>query len=270
MSLKRRSCIHKVKPKTPIASPSARYRRTTSTLAKASANEDFLAVWQAEEIESMETYLQQLTSIGSSPLCSSKVILPEGITATDSNTILQWLELLELKNGFFAFESALHVFPVGDVDFMSAGYDFWRWNSPELWRDHFSNLPASLLFFAEDVFGCQWGLTENEIIKFDPETGTMEKAANTMEEWAQIILSDYRVETGWPLAHEWHQRNGPLAPNHRLVPITLFCLGGQFILDNFYSIDAVEGMNFRADIARQLKDLPYGTQVRIVISDATD
>jgi hypothetical protein len=42
-----------------------------------------------------------------------------------------------------------------------------------------------------------------------------------------------------------------------------FVLGGEFVLDNMYMADAVEGMRFRADIARQIKDLPDGAEIKL-------
>src|SRR6266700_1804158 len=42
--------------------------------------------------------------------------------------------------------------------------------------------------------------------------------ASSLEEWAGLILLDYRFLTGHPLAHEWQVRNDRLPVNVRLVP----------------------------------------------------
>jgi hypothetical protein len=100
--------------------------------------------------------------------------------------------------------------------------------------------------------------------RFNPETGNIEVVATSLEGWAERILADYTVETGWPLAHEWQRRYGPLPVQERLIPKIPFVLGGAYDTDNLYAIDAVKGMRFRADIARQIRDLPDGTQVKLL------
>jgi hypothetical protein len=97
---------------------------------------------------------------------------------------------------------------------------------------------------------------------FAPETGSLEYLADDIESCAQMLLSDYEVLTGYPLAHQWQKQNGQLPAGKRLLPKVPFVLGGEFVLDNLYLADAVEGMRFRADIASQIKDLPDGGQIR--------
>lgn len=53
----------------------------------------------------------------------------------------------------------------------------------------------------------------------------------------------------------------------RLLPKQLFVLGGSFDVDNLYALDAVKGMQLRAEIARQIRDLPDGTSVTLRLTD---
>ena len=77
-----------------------------------------------------------------------------------------------------------------------------------------------------------------------------------------MVLNDYEVLTGYPLAHQWQKRNGPIAAGMRLLPKIPFVMGGEFSLDNLYVVNAIEGMRLRADIADKIKSLPNGTQVK--------
>ncbi|MBH3414533.1 SMI1/KNR4 family protein [Pseudomonas putida] len=120
-------------------------------------------------------------------------------------------------------------------------------------------------FFAEDVFGGQFCIKDSKVYTFDPETGSLEYLADDIESWVQMLLSDYEVLTGYPLAHQWQKQNGQLPAGKRLLPKVPFVLGGEFVLDNLYLADAVEGMKFRADIAIQIKELPDGAQIRLNI-----
>jgi len=169
------------------------------------------------------------------------------------------LKMLTQCNGFYALESALHVFPshssqqeIGLVD----------WNKNSLWRDDYKGLADGCLFFAEDIFGGQFCIKDNEIYTFDPETGALDYLADDIEGWAQAIISDYEVLTGYSLAYQWQEQNGQLPAKKRLLPKMPFVAGGEFVLDNLYLADVVEGMRFRADIANQIKDLPDGAMIK--------
>ena len=132
------------------------------------------------------------------------------------------------------------------------------WNSDNLWRKDDGDLAQNCLFFAEDIFGGQFCIFNDKIYSFDPETGAKELVANQIEEWAKIILEDYNVLTGFPLAHKWQQEYGTLPINKRLLPKIPFVGGGTFTVDN-----SVKGMKVRADIAQQIYALPDGTKITV-------
>src|SRR5450631_3114757 len=70
---------------------------------------------------------------------------------------LELFNMLECKNGFYAFESALHVFPMTSA----TGLSLEEWNADTLWRNGYKDLAEGLLFFAEDVFQNQFCLAAN-------------------------------------------------------------------------------------------------------------
>ncbi|WP_163505153.1 SMI1/KNR4 family protein [Fodinicola acaciae] len=132
-------------------------------------------------------------------------------------------ELLALANGFYAFESALHVFPSG---LGGDHINIETWNGPDLWRGLFQGMADHILFFAEDIFGEQFGIKNNKICSFNPETGETEEIASSLEEWAESILADYNMMTGYSLGSEWQRVNGSLPFNQRLLPKIPFILNG--------------------------------------------
>jgi hypothetical protein len=97
------------------------------------------------------------------------------------------------------------------------------------------------------------------------ETGQNEFFADSVEKWAQRILADYRAETGWPLAQEWQQKNGPLPQGQRLMPKIPFVMGGEYNIENLWAGDAVQGMRFKGDMALQIRDVPDGGAVKLNI-----
>lgn len=169
--------------------------------------------------------------------------------------------VLKVKNGFYAFEAALHVYP-WKSSLSSVGLE--DWNSPSGWRTDYGDLALGCLFFAEDVFGGQFCLKNGKVWQFDPETGDMNAMGASIEDWAGAVLQDFELFTGQPLARDWQKANGPLPAGMRLVPVTPFVMGGRFELANLSLMDAERSMRARGSIATQIRDLPDGSQVRLI------
>jgi hypothetical protein len=194
-----------------------------------------------------------------------------GLPESSQNTLVslgalghELLELLSLKNGFYAFESALHVLPLaarqGRVDILN-------WNSRKAWREEYDDMADGILFFAEDVFGNQFGINKGEVVFFDAETADVEHFSGNISQWAERIVAEYSLYTGFPLAHEWQLKNGPLPENYRLVPRVPFVCGGEYDVSNLFMIDSIKGMRTRGSIATQIRDLPDGTNIKFVITE---
>ena len=207
----------------------------------------------------------KLTMIGSVALSadSSFESAAESIPAGRSNA-QQLIQMLREKNGFYAFESALHVFPLA-LENQFHNQDLWRWNSPNTWKYAYGDKLQNAFCFAEDIFAYQFCLVDTEVGRFDPETGNIERYCHSVEDWARRILEDFRVSTGYPLAHEWQAINGPLKPGNRLVPIYPFMSKeGSYSLANLYELNSTESLLVRASLARQLFNVADGETVRIV------
>ena len=205
---------------------------------------------------------RRLIESASEPLCLSPPSLSTASVDLFGPTINDLIETLGQKNGFYAFCAALHVFPSGCLN---APMDLERWNAKTLWVCEYGALTRGYLFFAEDVFGVQFGIRDGAIYKFDPEPGELAPFANSFEEWASRIVDDSEFETGYPLLLEWEKLNGLLPRSKRLLPKQPFILGGEYAATNLYAAGAVAGMKVRAEMWRQLKDHPDGTTVQLKI-----
>ena len=71
------------------------------------------------------------------------------------------------------------------------------WNSPLTWKHAYQGLADGFWSFAEDVFGYQFAIREDEIVLFDPEAGSTELIASMMEEWVDLILRDNSQDTAY-------------------------------------------------------------------------
>ena len=206
--------------------------------------------------------LARLLGVAGPSIGGTATELPAAIGELAGPLATELSSLLEKKNGFYAFEAALHVFP--DKSLRSE-HGLETWNSSQLWISSYGGLGDGCLFFAEDVFGGQFCITAGGIATFDPETGERQPMASSFAEWATAILADYEVLTGYPLAHEWQKLNGAIPSGKRLIPKQPFVLGGEYSLANLYLQDSVMGMRSRGDLARQIHDQPDGSQVRFKI-----
>lgn len=208
----------------------------------------------------MGPHLRKLLSITGEPLADAIGSAEARLHLPESGSDLA--SVLALKNGFFAFESALCVFP---TKASQLAYDLPAWNEPTLWKKNYQLFPQNCFCFGEDIFGEQFCFMDGVIFKFAPETGDFERICTTIEDWAGLILDDFDYMTGHTLAHDWQVAHGPLAPKHRLVPLTPFVCGGDFSIDNLAAMEAAKGMRARADLARQIQDLPDGTRIQFKV-----
>jgi len=199
--------------------------------------------------------LEKLLSIGGDAL--SMVEPVPALMGDDSRTLGG---LLRRKNGFYAFESALHVFASGDIT--ASGRSLEEWNDSRLWKHFYGDLMSEGLFFAEDVFGGQFVLAGDVVHTFNPETAELVSFAESVEAWAAKVLDRYDHATGYSIAHAWQMENGALPAGHRLIPRVPFVVGGEYEADNIVPVEASVAMRYWAGFAKVISELPDGANLR--------
>lgn len=175
----------------------------------------------------------------------------------------QLLSILEFKNGFFVFESALHVFPVGKFEQMLT---LESWNDKQLWRNEYHALiPSDMVFFAQDIFGNQFGIDSSGVSIFYSEFAEIEPLSKDLHEWMELLLNDWKALSGYELCHRWQEINGPLREGERLIPKIPFVLGGKYSLENLYTGSILEAQRFRGSLALQIANIPDGSKIELKI-----
>lgn len=212
----------------------------------------------------MKTGVDRLLAIAGPRLAPGPALLTVPPSCRAKGLVAELLDLLNARNGFYCFEGALHVFPT-----LSHGghTGLEAWNGTELWRYEYGGLVEGMLFFAEDVFGNQFTLSDDAVCTFDAETAEVEQIAGSVADWIGQVLDDFELLTGFPLAHQWQTQCGALQVEHRLVPKVPFVLGGEYAVENLYACKAAAGMRARGNLARQLLDLPDGAAVQYSIEE---
>ncbi|EHF8059390.1 SMI1/KNR4 family protein [Salmonella enterica subsp. enterica serovar Oranienburg] len=171
--------------------------------------------------------------------------------------------LLSYKNGFYGFESALHVLPFETTEDNIGLLD---WNKKDLWIGSYKSFSLDGVFFAEDIFGGQFYLSYDGVYTFDPETGGSEKLSSNINGWCEVILNNYDFLTGYTLAHSWQKKYGKIPNGYRLIPKIPFIFGGEFDLDNLYIEKSYIAMRNRANIAIQIRNIQDGDSIKLKFS----
>lgn len=174
----------------------------------------------------------------------------------------QLQKLLKQRNGFFCFNAGIQVFRAGDS---GHGYDLGLWNHPETWKDTYGGYADGPLWFAQDLFGHQFGILPDTVCVLDPETAQTRALATSLEGWADWLLSDSDVNGRYRLATDWQDAFGPLEITERLLHLQPLVLGGENDTDNIVVRDAIVAMRARGPIAQQIATLPDGAQIEFRI-----
>jgi hypothetical protein len=203
----------------------------------------------------------KLIELGSVPFaCSSKSAGDGLVYPGDIGAAIR--DVLARKDGFFCFESALRIFPSMTVDW---SWGISEWNARDLWKADYRGLADNIFCFAEDVFGRQFVVHNDKVSVFEPETGAIDVIASSLEEWAAIMLLDFKQMTAHALAHSWQSIHGPLHPRHRLMPKRPFVLGGDYAIENLAALDSVRIMKSLGNLASQIHDLPDGANIQFKV-----
>lgn len=137
------------------------------------------------------------------------------------------------------------------------------WNRPRPWCAEYDFDLNRFTYFAEDLFGGQCAIASDGVYRFDPETAVCECMCESIAEWCGTVLDDSGALTAHPLATQWMQVNGPIAPGHRLVPIVPFVCQGEHAIQNLACMRDAAGMAAR--VALRVK--PWRTfQARVAVN----
>lgn len=88
---------------------------------------------------------------------------------------------------------------------------------------------------------------------------------NSFSDFILKLNDDSDYYTGLPYYLKWIEQNSKLELNDRLCPKVPFVLGGEFEIDNFYSLDMEKNIEFNASIATQIINLPDGSPIKYKI-----
>jgi hypothetical protein len=165
------------------------------------------------------------------------------------------------RGGIHLFSKALRIF--GLTNHKDAR-NILRWNNPDIWKSGYALFFKDVWAFAEDVFGFQYLFYKEGVGQLDIETGKINLLCKTFKDWIALVMENRNYYSGFSVAQEWGKVHAdePLTGAYHLSPVTLFVCNGGYEIDNFFRIEAEQNLCVKAQIARQLKDVPDGTQIK--------
>ena len=170
--------------------------------------------------------------------------------------------LLQVHNGVSVFAGGLRVFGATT----SLLHSIAEWNQELLWRFEYKGLCHGLTFFAEDVFGNQFGFTgAGEIFRFHAETGDREAGGRNFCDWLDRTLAEPEEELSLWLLNDWNRSGIPVQLSQHLCPKVPFLAHGPYECSNLYTCDRVESMRFKGGVADQIRNFPTGTTIEIKV-----
>src|SRR4029077_18349747 len=114
----------------------------------------------------MNPAIADLLAPASFRLSTAEAVLPPFVESAAGPLAGELQALLRVRNGFYAFSNALHVFPAVSSD-LSWGLE--DWNMPGLWKHEYESFVDPALCFAQDPFANQFS------IKGAPSAASMRK-----------------------------------------------------------------------------------------------
>ena len=178
----------------------------------------------------------------------------------------EYLKWLVAVNGATAFHGALRFFPAMATHGMR---DVCSWNSAETWKSYYGvHSPDSLLLFAEDAFGVQFGFESTGSVSiFWSETGEIEPLEIGLREFLERVLEDPDGTISLDFYLSARDALGAANAAHHYALQVETALGGELAVDNLLLMDSVMHMRSLGKIAQQLRDIPEGTAIRSVTKE---
>ena len=136
----------------------------------------------------------------------------------------------------------------------------------------FPDLPSGAPF-AADLFGDVWMVLNDGTVVF-VHTETFELGSGepsfqfeTLDAWTAAVMDDPDGLLGAGIAGAWASANGAIPEGCRLCGKTPFVLGGSYDVGDLHCADFKAILRFRAELARQIRDLPDGSTILFDVSD---
>jgi hypothetical protein len=172
---------------------------------------------------------------------------------------------LRTRNGVVAWQGGLHVRG-------ACREPAWHslrsaWEGPLALHVLYDEVAPGDVPFAEDALGDQFLLRDGAVLHLWAETGEIETVAADLEAWLAAVLADPQHTLSLEPLLAYLKAGRTLAPGQLLSAYPPFCVTQSAKGVDLKARDWLERRMFLAEIARQIRGLPEGAEVRFKVSD---
>jgi hypothetical protein len=164
-------------------------------------------------------------------------------------------ELLGSENGFVLHGGALHVRGACLAPDWHSLRTAWR--GEEALHKLYGSMQPDDVPFAQDIFGDQFILRDEVVMRLFAESGEVEKMAEDLDEFLAAVNIDLEAYL--------NVQPGQLEPGQLLLAYPPFCFEEAGAKIEFSPLPASEVIQFHAKVAAQLKDVPEGAKIEFKI-----
>jgi hypothetical protein len=168
------------------------------------------------------------------------------------------VRILSDTNGFILHDGALHVRGASITP---------EWHSlrvalrePSAFHTIYENVHATDIPFAQDQVGDQFLLRDGRVLRLSSETGDIEPLADSLDEFFSRVAADIEGFLNAGLGHT-------MQPGQLLLAFPPFVFQESGAGASLKAVRAGEVILFHADLARQIRDIPDGGQIKIKVVD---
>jgi len=168
------------------------------------------------------------------------------------------VRILSDTNGFILHEGALHVRGASLTP---------EWHSlrvamrgPSAFHTLYESVQAADIPFSQDQVGDQFLLRDGRVLRLSSETGEVEMLANSLVDFLSRVSQDIEGFLNVGLRHT-------MQPGQLLLAYPPFVFQESGAAASLKPVNAGEVILFHANLARQIRDVPDGGQVKLKITD---
>jgi len=175
----------------------------------------------------------------------------------------EYRALLELTNGYVAFHGGLHV---RGACFEPAWHSLRAaWLGERAIHRYFPDVLVDDIPFAEDALGDQFLLRDKTVYKLSGETGEIASLDMSLLEFDTNVRADPDEFLELAPLERFRSEGGALEPGQLLSVMPPFVFSESADGVSFRAIPAAQRLSFLSKLARQIRDLPDGTQVKLKV-----
>ena len=168
------------------------------------------------------------------------------------------VRVLNDTNGFILHAGALHVRGAC----LTPEWHSLRlaWRGPNAFHKLYDSVQVTDIPFAQDQLGDQFLIRNGNVLRLSAETGKVEPLANSLEDFFGRVSEDIEGFLNVGLRHI-------MQPGQLLLAYPPFVFRESGTGTSLKPVPAGEVILFHADLARQIRDVPEGGQVKFRITD---